>query len=129
MVAGLPDDGRLITCDIDGETTVIAKSFWARSAHGRKIESRLGPALETIKALPADTLFDFMFLDADKENYVSYYEALLPQLRTGGLLAADNVLCGRARCSIPRKNPITPSWRSIRTSRALNTCCCLCVTA
>ncbi|MBI3546558.1 MAG: class I SAM-dependent methyltransferase [Gammaproteobacteria bacterium] len=92
MAAGLPDDGRLITCDIDTETTAIAKSFWARSPHGHKIESRLGPALETIQALPADMQFDFMFLDADKENYVNYYEALLPRLRRGGLIAVDNVL-------------------------------------
>lgn len=92
MAAGLPDDGRLVTCDIDRETTAIAKSFWARSAHGHKIESRLGPALDTIRALPVDAGFDFMFLDADKENYVNYYEALLPRLRPGGLLAADNVL-------------------------------------
>ncbi len=92
MAAGLPQDGKLITCDIDHETNAIAKSFWARSAHGHKIESRLGPALETIKALPTDIRFDFMFLDADKENYVNYYEALLPLLRTGGLIVADNVL-------------------------------------
>lgn len=92
MAAGLPQDGKLITCDIDKETTAIAQSFWARSAHGQKIESRLGPALETIKALPTDQPFDFMFLDADKENYVNYYEALIPRLRPDGLIAADNVL-------------------------------------
>jgi caffeoyl-CoA O-methyltransferase len=92
MAAGLPDDGRLVTCDIDAETTAIARSFWARSRHGHKIESRLGPALATLAALPDAAPFDFAFIDADKENYVGYYEALLPRLKPGGLIAADNCL-------------------------------------
>ncbi len=92
MAAGLPADGTIITCDIDPETTRIAQSFWARSPDGGKIELILGPALETIRALPADMQFDFVFLDADKENYVNYYEAVLPRLKPGGLLAADNTL-------------------------------------
>ena len=92
MAAGLPADGAIITCDIDPETSRIAQSFWARSPDGGKIRLVLGPALETIRALPADMQFDFVFLDADKENYVNYYEAVMPILRTGGLLAADNTL-------------------------------------
>jgi caffeoyl-CoA O-methyltransferase len=92
MAAGLPDDGELITCDINPDTTGIAQSFWARSPHGGKIKSRLGPALETLAALPSEPTFDFVFIDADKENYVNYYEACLPRLRTGGLLVADNTL-------------------------------------
>lgn len=92
MAAGLPDDGELITCDIDPETNAIAQSFWARSPYGRRIKPQLGPALETIATLPADTFFDFVFIDADKENYLNYYEAVLPRLRPGGLIAADNTL-------------------------------------
>jgi caffeoyl-CoA O-methyltransferase len=92
MAAGLPTDGEIITCDIDPETTRIAQSFWARSPDGGKIKLALGPALETIRALPAGVQFDFVFLDADKENYVNYYEAVLPRLKPGGLLAADNTL-------------------------------------
>lgn len=92
MAAGLPEDGELITCDIDKDTNAIARSFWARSPHGTKIKPRLGPALETIGALPADKKLDFVFIDADKENYVNYYEAVLPRLKFGGLIAADNTL-------------------------------------
>ena len=92
MAAGLPGDGKLITCDIDADTNTIARSFWARSPHGAKIEPRLGPALETLAQLPADLQFDFVFIDADKENYVNYYEAVLPRLKAGGLIAADNTL-------------------------------------
>jgi len=92
MAAGLPADGELLTCDIDKDTNAIAKSFWTRSPHGTKIKAMLGPALETIGALPAEVCFDFVFIDADKENYVNYYEAVLPRLRSGGLIAADNTL-------------------------------------
>ena len=92
MAVGLPADGELITCDIDHNTDTIAKSFWARSPHGSKIKPMLGPALETIGALPAEVCFDFVFIDADKENYENYYEAVLPKLKSGGLLAADNTL-------------------------------------
>ena len=90
MAAGLPDDGELVTCEIDAEHARIAQSFFDRSPHGRKITIRLAPALETVSALKGE--FDFVFLDADKENYVNYYEAVLPKLRPGGLLVADNVL-------------------------------------
>ena len=92
MAAGLPADGTIITCDIDPETSRIAQSFWTRSPDGGKIKLILGPAMETIHALPADMRFDFVFLDADKENYLNYYEAVLPRLKPGGLLAADNTL-------------------------------------
>ena len=92
MAAGLPNDGELITCDINPETTRIAQSFWARSPHGGKIRQLPGAALDSLRALPSGLAFDFVFLDADKENYVNYYEAVLPRLRPGGLLVADNTL-------------------------------------
>jgi caffeoyl-CoA O-methyltransferase len=92
MAEALPRNGRLTTCEIKSEHAEIAQSFFDRSAHGRKIKLHLGPALETIAGLPASTCFDFVFLDADKENYVNYYEAVLPRLRSGGLIVADNVL-------------------------------------
>jgi caffeoyl-CoA O-methyltransferase len=90
MAMGLPDNGRVITCDIDPETTQIARDFWARSVHGAKIELRLGPAPETIRSL--DGPLDFVFIDADKANYIAYWDAVLPKVRPGGLIAADNVL-------------------------------------
>lgn len=90
MAEGLPVDGRLITCDIDPETTLIAKRYWSRSPHGGKITLQLGPALDTLRELGGP--FDFVFIDADKENYIHYWEACLPKLRHGGLIAVDNVL-------------------------------------
>jgi caffeoyl-CoA O-methyltransferase len=90
MAAALPDDGQLITCDVDAETTQIARESWARSPHGHKIELRLGPALETIKTLPGP--FDFVFIDADKTAYLDYYEATLPLLAPRGAILVDNTL-------------------------------------
>jgi caffeoyl-CoA O-methyltransferase len=90
MASVLPDDGQLITCDVDAETTQVAREFWARSPHGRKIELRLGPALETIQTLEGP--FDFVFIDADKPAYIDYYEAVLPLLAPRGVIVADNAL-------------------------------------
>jgi caffeoyl-CoA O-methyltransferase len=90
MAGGLPEDGELITCDVDPKAESIARGFFARSPHGRKITLRMGPALETLKGLQGP--FDLAFIDADKRNYSNYYEAVLPLLRPGGLLVADNTL-------------------------------------
>jgi len=90
MAEGLPDDGELITCDVDPKAEAMAKRYFAQSPHGNKIHIRMGPALETIKTLKGP--IDMVFLDADKENYPKYYDAVLPILRKGGLLVADNVL-------------------------------------
>lgn len=92
MAEALPPDGRIVSCELNADTAAIAQSFFDRSDHGDKISIRLGPALDTIATLPPDQPFDFVFLDADKENYNRYYEALLPLLRPGGLMVADNVL-------------------------------------
>lgn len=90
MAMGLPEGGKLTTCDIDPEMTAIAKRYWARSPHGGKIELVLGPALETVAGL--DGPFDLIFIDADKENYIAYWDACIPKVRRGGLVAVDNVL-------------------------------------
>ena len=92
LAEALPEDGTIISCDINPDTAAIAQSFFDRSPHGRKITIRLGPAMDTLATLPNDSLFDLVFLDADKENYANYYDAALPLLRPGGLLVADNVL-------------------------------------
>jgi len=90
MAMGLPEDGSVITCDIDPVATAMAREYWAKSAHGGKIDLRLGPALETIESLEGP--FDFVFIDADKGNYINYWEAVVPKVRQGGLIAVDNVL-------------------------------------
>lgn len=90
MAEGLPDDGQLITCDVNPKAEAIARRYFSESPHGHKIEVRMGPALETIKSLTAP--IDMVFIDADKTNYSNYYEAVLPLLKPGGLIVADNVL-------------------------------------
>ena len=90
MASALPPDGRIITCDVDSDTTAIARRYMDESGYGDRIEVRLGPALETIATLEGP--FDLVFIDADKPNYKAYYEAVLPLLAENGLVIADNVL-------------------------------------
>jgi caffeoyl-CoA O-methyltransferase len=90
MAAALPDDGALITCDISPKHLEMARRYFDRSPHGKKITVREGPALDTIKTL--ESPFDLVFIDADKTNYQNYYEACLPLLAPRGLVAVDNVL-------------------------------------
>jgi len=92
MASTLPADGTLLTLDRNPDTAKVAQSFFERSPVGSKITLRLGEALDTLRGLPAEMTFDLVFLDADKENYINYYELILPKLRRGGLLVADNVL-------------------------------------
>jgi caffeoyl-CoA O-methyltransferase len=90
MAEGLPEDGKLITLDISAKNISFASKFIARSPHGKKITIMEGPALDSIAKL--DGPFDLVFIDADKTNYLNYYRAVLPKVRNGGLIAADNVL-------------------------------------
>ena len=90
IASALPDDGELITCDVDEQTTALARRYWDRSPHGRKIHLRLAPALDTMATLAGP--IDFAFIDADKPNYIHYWEAVLPVVRAGGAIVADNVL-------------------------------------
>ncbi|HWO02057.1 MAG TPA: class I SAM-dependent methyltransferase [Blastocatellia bacterium] len=90
MAEGLPEDGSIITCDVDPKAQAIASRYFAESPNGHKIEIRMGPALETIKTLTGP--LDMVFIDADKGNYSNYYQAVFPLVRPGGLIVADNVL-------------------------------------
>jgi caffeoyl-CoA O-methyltransferase len=92
MAEALPEGGELVTLDRDPDATRVARSFFDRSPHGGKIRIALGDALETLRGMPAEPPFDLAFIDADKERYVAYYEEVLPRLRPGGLLVADNTL-------------------------------------
>lgn len=95
IAMGLPEDGCLIACDISDEWTAIGKRYWRLAGQTDKIELRLAPAIETLDGLLNDGQagkFDFAFIDADKESYLSYYERCLQLLRPGGLIVVDNVL-------------------------------------
>lgn len=93
MAAGSVRDARIITCDIDQKAEKIARKYFAMSEYGHKIEIKMGPALETLHHLSHHSV-DFVFIDADKENYFNYYEAVLPLLKVGGLMVFDNALRG-----------------------------------
>jgi predicted O-methyltransferase YrrM len=90
MALALPPGGRVITCDIEEETTAIAQRYAAEAGVANRIDFRLGPALKTVATL--DGPFDLVFVDADKENYVNYYEATLPLLADAGVMIVDNTL-------------------------------------
>jgi len=90
MAAALPDDGHVDTCELSAERAAFAQRWFDRSPHGSKITLHIGPALESIDRLEGD--FDFVFIDADKEGYTGYYEAVLPRLSPRGLIAVDNTL-------------------------------------
>ena len=95
VALALPDNGRITACDINAETSAIAKRFWKEAGVAQKIDLKLASALDTLDKLmqkgESDT-FDFIFIDADKQNYVNYYERSLSLVRTGGLILIDNVL-------------------------------------
>src|SRR6476661_4740766 len=92
MAAALPDGGRIDACEIDPERAAFAQRYFDRSPHGSKITLHLGPGLETLDRLDGE--FDLVFIDAEKEGYIDYYEAALPRVSPRGLIAADNTLAG-----------------------------------
>jgi predicted O-methyltransferase YrrM len=95
VAMALPADGRLVCCDKSEEWTAIARRYWREAGVAQRIELRLGPARDTLEALRAEHgpgSFDFAFIDADKSAYDAYYEACVFLLRSGGLIALDNML-------------------------------------
>jgi caffeoyl-CoA O-methyltransferase len=94
IARGLADGGRLLCCDISEEWTSIGRPYWEKAGVADRIELRIGPAADTLAALPAGEQFDLAFIDADKPNYARYYEEILGRLRTNGLILVDNTLWG-----------------------------------
>ena len=92
IASGLADGGRLLCCDVSTEWTDIAREHWALAGVDDHIDLRVAPAIETLRALPADTAVDFAFIDADKGGYLDYYEELLARLAPRGLICVDNTL-------------------------------------
>ena len=113
VARALPADGRLLCCDISEEWTSIGRRFWEKAGVAKKIDLRIGPALDTLRALPADTHFDIAFIDADKTNYRHYYEEILKRLRPNGLILFDNVLWGGAVIDASNKSDDTVALRQL----------------
>ncbi|HEX2435787.1 MAG TPA: class I SAM-dependent methyltransferase [Solirubrobacterales bacterium] len=113
IVRGLAEGGRLLTCDVSEEWTGIARRYFREAGVEDRIELRIGPALETLLALPADERFDFAFVDADKEEYLDYYEEVLSRLRGGGLMMIDNVLRGGSVLDADDASPANVAVREL----------------
>jgi caffeoyl-CoA O-methyltransferase len=92
IAKALPADGTLLCCDVSDEWTSIAKPYWEEAGVADRIDLRIAPAIETLRALPEDESWDLAFIDADKPSYPAYFEALLPRLRRNGVILVDNVL-------------------------------------
>jgi caffeoyl-CoA O-methyltransferase len=94
IARGLPAGGRLLCCDVSEEWTAIGRRYWEEAGVADRIELRIAPAVETLRALPDDESVDLAFVDADKPSYAAYYEELLARLRPNGVILVDNVLWG-----------------------------------
>jgi caffeoyl-CoA O-methyltransferase len=113
VARGLAPGGELVTCDLNGEWTAIARRYFEEAGVAGRIDVRLGPALETLRGLPADEPFDFAFIDADKTEYPDYYEECLRLLRPGGLIMLDNVLRGGRVADPEDDDPRTVATREV----------------
>ena len=113
MARALPPEGRLIACDVSEEYTAIARRYWEKAGVSDRIDLRLGPAAETLRSLPDNEVFDFGFIDADKEGYSIYYEEILSRLRPGGLIALDNVFWGGSVANPENREPSTLAIREV----------------
>ena len=101
IAEGMPEDGSLTCCETNPRAIEFAQSFFDRSPFGHKITPIFGPALETIESLEGP--LDFVFIDADKRNYLNYYEAVVPLVRSGGLIVIDNSIW-QGRVLSPEEN-------------------------
>ena len=112
VARALPPGGRLLCCDVSEEWTAIARSHWQRAGVADRIDLRIAPALDTLRGLPPDSLIDFAFIDADKANYINYYEELRRRLSPRGVILVDNVLWGGGVAVAGQDDPTTEALRA-----------------
>ena len=116
VAMGLPNEGRIVACDISEEYTAVARRYWKQAGVDEKIDLRLGPALDTLDELLKDGhagTFDFAFIDADKTNYENYYERALQLLRAGALIAIDNTIWSGKVADPSEQDPDTVAIRRL----------------
>jgi caffeoyl-CoA O-methyltransferase len=114
IARGLGAGGRLLCCDVSEEWTTVARKYWEKAGLGDRIELRLGPALDTLRGLPAQEAFDVAFIDADKLSYPAYWTELVPRVRRGGLIMVDNTFSHGRVLDAGNDNP------SVIAVRAMN---------
>lgn len=112
IARGMEPGGRLVCCDVSEEWTAIARDAWARGGVADRIDLRIGPAIDTIAGMPDDEHIDLVFIDADKERYAAYFEALLPRLRRNGVILVDNTLWGGSVIDPARDDESTVAIRA-----------------
>ena len=129
VALALPDDGRITACDVSEEWTSIGRRYWDEAGVAHKIDLHLAPAVETLERLVAEGqqgAYDFAFIDADKENYDTYYERALELVRPGGLIAIDNVLWDGNVIDESKTDEMTEAIRAInekvRTDERVSIC-------
>jgi caffeoyl-CoA O-methyltransferase len=118
VARGLPPGGRLLCCDVSEEWTAVAREAWQRAGVADQIELRIGPAVETLRALPEYFVIDLAFVDADKPNYPNYYEELLRRLRPNGVMLVDNTLWHGAVLDASAQDDSTKAIRSFNDAVA-----------
>jgi caffeoyl-CoA O-methyltransferase len=118
VARGLGPGGHLLCCDISQDWTAIARAAWQEAGVADRIELRVGPALDTLRALPPGEQFDFAFIDADKTGYAQYYQEVLARLRPGGLILLDNMLQGGRVADDRASDPDVAAIRSLNDAIA-----------
>lgn len=114
VASALPADGMLVACDVSEAWTALARRCWQEAGVAHRIDLRLGPALETLAGLEREgRVFDFAFIDADKQEYDPYYEACLRLVRPGGLIVIDNTLWGGDVAEPAKNDPETAAIRAL----------------
>ena len=114
----LPPGARLVCCDLSEEWTAVARRFWERAGVADRIDLRIGPALDTLRALPFDPPVDLAFIDAAKAEYVDYYEELVPRLSERGVILVDNVLWDGLVADPARADAATEALRAFSAHAA-----------
>ena len=118
IARGLAADGRLLCCDISEEWTEVAQKYWEKAGLQDRIELRLGPAMDTLSALPDAELFDLAFIDADKDGYLGYWRQVVPRIRPGGLIMVDNTFSHGRVIDAGNDNPFVIAIRDFNDHAA-----------
>ncbi len=118
LARGLPEGGHVLALDVSEEWTAIGRRYWEKAGVADRVELRIGPALDSLRALPREPRFDLAFIDADKTGYAGYVEEILPRLRDGGVILVDNVLWGGSVVNAERQDADTKAIRAFNDAMA-----------
>jgi caffeoyl-CoA O-methyltransferase len=118
IARGLTPGGKMLCCDINDEWTSVARKYWEKAGLAERIELRLGPAIDTLRSLPDEELFDIAFIDADKNGYLGYWREVVPRVRRGGLIMADNTFSHGRVIDAGNDNPTVISIRDFNDHAA-----------